>query len=368
MQVFQHPRLVASLMLSVVLGACAAAPSATTIPTNAATGQSQATTPASTSSAGSAATTVRLGYFPNITHSQALIGVARGDFQKALGANVTLDTKQFNAGPSVIEALFANQLDIAYIGPNPAINGYTKSNGEALRIVAGATSGGAALVVRPQSNITKPEDLAGKKLASPQLGNTQDVALRAYLADHGLKTKDKGGTVEVVPTDNPMILDLFKQGQIDGAWVPEPWASRLIVDGGGKLFLDERDLWPNGEFVTAHIIVSTAFLKAHPDLVKAFLQAHVEITQWEQQNSDQAKQLVNEQIKVLTGKALAKEVIDGAWGRMQITYDPISSSLVKSAESAYKAGFLKANPDLSGIYDLTLLNEVLAEKKLSAVK
>lgn len=364
MQVFRHSRLFASLVFSVMLGACAAAPAATAISTDAATGQSQA----SSSSASTAATTVRLGYFPNITHSQALIGVARGDFQKALGSSVTLDAKQFNAGPSVIEALFANQLDIAYIGPNPAINGYTKSNGEALRIVAGATSGGAALIVRPQSNIIKPEDLAGKKLASPQLGNTQDVALRAYLADHGLKTKDKGGTVEVVPTDNPMILDLFKQGQIDGAWVPEPWASRLIVDGGGTLFLDERDLWPDGEFVTAHIIVSTAFLRAHPDLVKAFLQAHVEITQWEQQNPDQAKQLVNEQIKALTGKALPTEVIDGAWGRMQITYDPISASLVKSAESAYKAGFLKANPDLSGIYDLTLLNEVLAEKKLSAVK
>jgi NitT/TauT family transport system substrate-binding protein len=230
----RRSQVFASLVLSIGLVACASAPA----------GQ-QPTTAANTSNTG-AATTVRLGYFPNITHSQALIGVARGDFQKALGSGVTLDAKQFNAGPSVIEALFANQLDIAYIGPNPAINGYTKSNGEALRIVAGATSGGAALVVRSESNIAKPEDLAGKKLASPQLGNTQDVALRAYLADHGLKTKDKGGTVEVVPTDNPQILDLFKQGQIDGAWVPEPWASRLIVDGGGKLFLDERDMWPQG--------------------------------------------------------------------------------------------------------------------------
>src|SRR4030095_12729200 len=158
-------------------------------------------------------------------------------------------------------ALFAGQLDLAYIGPNPAINGYVKSNGAALRIIAGATSGGAARVVRPAANINKPEDLAGKKLASPQLGNTQDVALRAYLVAHGLKPKDKGGDVEGISTDNPQILDLFKQGYIDGAWVPEPWASRLIVDGGGKLFLDERDLWPGGEFVTAHVIVSTSFLK-----------------------------------------------------------------------------------------------------------
>jgi NitT/TauT family transport system substrate-binding protein len=346
----QRLRIVTSLALTMVLAGCAVV--ATVVP------DPSPATPV----------TVRLGYFPNITHSQALIGVARGDFQKALGANVTLDAKQFNAGPSVIEALFANQLDIAYIGPNPAINGYIKSNGEALRIVAGATSGGAALVVCTESNIVDPADFAGKKIASPQLGNTQDVALRAYLADHGLKTKDKGGAVEVVPTDNPQILSLFKQGQIDGAWVPEPWASRLIIDGGGKLFLDERDLWPGGQFVTAHIIVSTAFLKAHPDLVKAFLRAHVEITQWEQQTPDQAKQLVNQQIKALTGQALPAAVIDSAWDRLYVTYDPISSSLVQSADAAYKAGFLKSNPDLDGIYDLTLLNEVLAEKQLSAVK
>jgi len=312
--------------------------------------------------------TVRVGYFPNITHSQALVGLARGDFQQALGANAKIEATAFNAGPSVIEALFANHVDISYIGPNPAINGYIKSNGEALRIVAGATSGGASFVVRPGANIATPEDLAGKKLASPQLGNTQDVALRAYLAEHGFKVAEKGGNVQVIPTDNPQILDLFRQGQIDGAWVPEPWAARLIVDGGGKLFLDERDLWPNGEFVTAHIIVSTQFLKQHPDLVKAFLRAHVQVTQWEQENPDQARQLVNDEIKRLTGKALAKEVIDGAWSRLRITYDPISASLVKSAQGAFEAGFIKEKPDLSNIYDLKLLNEVLKDKGLQPVK
>jgi NitT/TauT family transport system substrate-binding protein len=294
--------------------------------------------------------------------------VARGDFQKALGQRVTLDAKVFNAGPSVIEAMFAGQLDLSYIGPNPAINGYVQSNGQALRVIAGATSGGAALVVRPDANIAKPEDLGGKKIASPQLGNTQDVALRAYLVEHGLKPAEKGGNVQVVPTDNPQILDLFKLGQIDGAWVPEPWASRLIVDGGGKLFLDERDLWPGGDFVTANIIVSTQFLKEHPDLVKAWLRAHVEITQWELANPDQAKKISNDEIKRLTGKALASQVLDGAWSRMRITYDPISDSLFKSADAAYMAGFLKEKPDLSGIYDLTLLNQVLAERKLPAVK
>jgi len=312
--------------------------------------------------------TMRVGYFPNITHSQALVGVARGDFQKALGSDVTLDVKIFNAGPSVIEAMFAGQIDLSYIGPNPAINGYVQSKGEALRVMAGATSGGAAFIVRPDANIAKPEDLSGKKLASPQLGNTQDVALRAYLAAHGLKPAEKGGTVQVMPTDNPQILDLFKQGQIDGAWVPEPWASRLMVDGGGQLFLDERDLWPSGDFVTANIIVSAKFLKEHPDLVKAWLRAHVEVTQWELANPDQARQISNDEIKRLTGKALAKEVIEGAWSRMRVTYDPISDSLFKSADAAYTAGFLKEKPNLSSIYDLTLLNQVLKEKGLPAVK
>jgi NitT/TauT family transport system substrate-binding protein len=312
--------------------------------------------------------TMRVGYFPNITHSQALIGIARGDFQEALGPDVTLDVKVFNAGPSVIEAIFANQLDLAYIGPNPAINGYVKSEGQALRIVAGATSGGAAFVVRPETGIARPEDLAGKTLATPQLGNTQDVALRAYLAAHGLAPTENGGTVRVVPTANPQILDLFRQGQIDGAWVPEPWASRLVIEGGGQVFIDERDLWPAGDFVTAHVIVSTAFLQAHPDLVQDWLRAHVAITRWELEHPAEAQEIANAEIARLTGKALPATVLEMAWARMRITYDPISASLVQSAEGAYTAGFLQEKPDLSGIYELGLLNQVLEEQGLSPVK
>ncbi len=310
---------------------------------------------------------IRVGFFPNITHSQALIGLARGDFQQALGNNVTIKTTLFNAGPSAIEALFANQIDMTYIGPNPAINGYVQSKGEALRIVAGATSAGAAFVVRPAANIHTSADLAGKRIASPHLGNTQDVALRNYIVSQGLQTKEQGGTVEVIPTDNPQILDLFKLGQIDGAWVPEPWASRLIVEGGGQLFLDERDLWPNGDFVTAHIIVSTAFLKAHPDLVKAWLTAHVAVTQWEMEHPADAQALLNTEIEKLTGKKLQDAVLAQAWARMRPTWDPISASLVESANSAFAAGFLKAKPDLGNIYDLTLLNEVLKSKELPEV-
>jgi NitT/TauT family transport system substrate-binding protein len=313
---------------------------------------------------------MRVGYFPNITHSQALIGMARGDFQTALGESVEIQATQFNAGPSAIEAIFAGQIDLTYIGPNPAINGFIKSEGKALRIVCGATSGGAAFIVRPAAGIQTAADLAGKKIASPQLGNTQDVALRRFILDNGMKTLEQGGTVEVVPTNNPLILDMFRLGEIDGAWVPEPWASRLVVEGGGEVFLDERDLWPetNGEFVTAHIIVNTKFLEQHPDMVKAWIHAHVEITEWELDHPAEAQELLNVEIEKLTGKKLPAEVLSMAWGRMTVTWDPISTSLCTSAQSAYEAGFLKAAPVLDGIYDLSLLNAVLGEKDLTPVE
>src|SRR6266516_7946160 len=248
--------------------------------------------------------TLRLGYFPNLMHAVALVVVARGTFKDALGPNVHLETKTFNAGPALIEALFASDIDIGYVGPNPAINGYTRSNGAALRIIAGAASGGALFVVRSDEHIQGPSDLAKKKFASPQLGGTQDVALRYYLQQHGLQTADKGGNVQILPTDNPNILTLFKQGKIDGAWVPEPWATRLVVEGKGKVFLDERSLWPDGRFVTTNVVVRTAFLSQHPDIVNKFLQADVETTEYIQANPESAKSIVNGEIKRITGKAL----------------------------------------------------------------
>jgi NitT/TauT family transport system substrate-binding protein len=311
--------------------------------------------------------TIRVGYFPNITHSQALVGLARGDFQRALGDGVTIKPTTFNAGPSVIEALFGGEIDLAYIGPNPAINGYVQSKGEALRVVAGATSGGAALVVRKDAGISGPEDLAGRKLASPQLGNTQDVALRAWLGRNGLASRDKGGSVDVIPTQNPQILDLFRRGDIDGAWVPEPWASRLVVDGGGAILVDERSLWPGGDFVTAHVIVSTKFLRAHPDLVRKWLEAHVAVTEWELAHPDDAKAILNEEIGKLTGKKLADAVLTQAWERMRPTWDPIAPSLLASADAAHAAGFLREKPNLDGIYDITLLKEILRAKKLPEI-
>ncbi len=224
--------------------------------------------------------TVRVGAFPNITHSQAMVGKANGAFEKAMGPSVKIEWKTFNAGPSAIEALFAGAIDMTYIGPNPTISGYVRSNGEALRVVAGSGSGGAALVVRNDSGIQKPADFRGKKVASPQLGNTQDVALRSWLKANGLKSVDKGGDVQVIPLANPDQLILFLKKELDAAWAPEPWATRLIREGNGRLFLDERTLWPNGQFVCANLIVSAKFLKEHPDLVKNWLRAQVELTDW----------------------------------------------------------------------------------------
>ncbi len=313
--------------------------------------------------------TIRVGYFPNITHAQAMIGIADGTFQRALGNNVTIDPKVFNAGPSAVEAMFAGQLDLSYIGPNPAINGYVKSKGAALRIIAGATSGGAVLVVRGDAGINRAADFRGKKIASPQLGNTQDVALRAWLTKQGFKLTEQGGDTQVIPTANPDILTLFQKKEIDAAWVPEPWGARLVRETGARIFLDERDLWDNGQFTTACIIVSTAFLKDHPDLVRLWLAAHVELTQRINADPSAAKKKLNGEIERLTGKALDAAVLDDAWSRQTITYDPISASLFGSADAAFNLGFLgDTPPQLDNIYDLTLLNQVLKDKGLAAVK
>jgi NitT/TauT family transport system substrate-binding protein len=314
-------------------------------------------------------TVIRVGAFPNITHPQAMVGKANGWFEKALGSNVKIDWKSFNAGPSAIEALFSGAIDITYIGPNPAITGFVRSQGEALRIVAGATSGGASLIVRNDSGIDKPEDFHGKKVASPQMGNTQDVALRAWLKAHAMKSSDKGGDVQVVPLANPDQLTLFLKKELDAAWAPEPWATRLIREGNGRLFLDERDLWPQGQFVTAHLIVSTKFLRDHPDLVKTWIRAHVELTDWINGHLPEAKKILNQQIQKETTKALSAGVLDEAFGHLQVTYDPMRNALLTSARSAYEAGFLgRQMPDLSGMYDLSLLNQVLTEKGKKAIQ
>ncbi len=312
---------------------------------------------------------VRVGHFPNITHSQPMIGKAQGWFDRALSPEARVEWKTFNAGPAAIEALFAGAIDMAYIGPNPTISGYVRSQGEALRVVAGATSGGAALVVRADAGIQKPEDFRGKKIASPQLGNTQDVALRAWLQAHKLRLREKGGDVQVIPIANPDQLTLFLKKEIDAAWAPEPWASRLVREANGRIFLDERDLWPNGQFVTTHLIVSTKFLREHRALVKKWIRVHVELTEWINKNLAGARQLLNQQIQKETGKPLPAPLLDDSFSRLQVTYDPIRSSLLTSARWAFETGLLgRKQPDLSGLYDLSILNEVLREKKAKPVQ
>ncbi len=321
------------------------------------------------STPGFAQAVIRVGAFPNITHAQPMVGEANGWFDKALGPTVKIQWTSFNAGPSAIEALFAGAIDMTYVGPNPAITGYVRSQGEALRVIAGAASGGASLVVRNDSGIQKPEDFHGKKVATPQMGNTQDVALRAWLKAHGMKSTDKGGDVQVIPLANPDQLTLFLKKELDAAWAPEPWATRLIREGNGRLFLDERDLWPQGQFVITHLIVSTKFLREHPELVKDWIQAHVALTDWINGHLPEAKKILNQQLQKETGKPLPPDVLDDAFSRLQITYDPLRNSLLTSARSAYDAGFLgRRMPDLSGMYDLTLLNQVLAEKGKKAIQ
>ena len=322
----------------------------------------------SANGASSGAVTLRLGYFPNVTHAQAIVGLARGTFKQALGDSVPIDTKTFNAGGDEITALLAGQIDIGYIGPSPAVNGYVRSKGDDVRIIAGAVSGGAELIVRDGAGISSPADFANKKVATPQLGNTQDVALRKWLKDNGLAAKEQGGNVTVIPTDNATTLTAFQQGEIDAAWAPEPWGTRLIQEAGGKLFLDEKDLWPDGKFSTTTVIARTDFLNAHPDVVLNFLRGHIETTQWIAANPAEAKQLVNDGIQQLTSKALKQQTIDEAWTRITPTFDPLASAIRTASDNAFALGFLGASkPDLSKLFALDLLNQALREKNLPEV-
>lgn len=299
---------------------------------------------------------VRLAYFPNVTHAPALVGVAHGYFQRALPEGVALDTRVFNAGPEEMEALLAGEVDVGYVGPSPAINTYLRSHGRALRVVAGACSGGACLVARRDSPITGIASLGGKRLAVPQLANTQDVSARHFLSVQGLRPREKGGTVEVLPVRNPDILVLFLRKQLDAAWVPEPWASRLILEADARLVLDERDLWPQGRFTTTVMIVRRGFLEQHPDWVEAMLRAHIKAINWLKQDADEAQTAVNAELLRLTGKKLPTEVLQQAWRRLEFTTDPIRSSMETFVGAAGDAGYLPAElRDVQALFELTLL-------------
>jgi NitT/TauT family transport system substrate-binding protein len=318
--------------------------------------------------------TLRVGHFPNVTHAQALIahGMSRagnGWFEQRLGPEVQVEWFVYNAGPSAMEAIFARSLDLAYVGPNPAINAHLKSRGEEIRIVAGACSGGAALVVQGDGRIVTDADFRGKKIATPQFGNTQDVAARAWLLSKGLRVTMSGGDARVLPTANPDQLALFQKGDLDAVWTVEPWVTRLELEAKGRVYLEERDLWPGtgGKYVTTHLASSARLLKERPALLKQWIAAHVELTQWIVAHPDEAKRILNAEIKAESTKALPPAVLDGAWRRLELTHDPVRGSLLKSAEDAHRIGFLREKPDLSRIYDLRLLHEVLREKNLPEV-
>ena len=300
---------------------------------------------------------LRLGYFDNLTHAAALVGLEQGFFTEALG-DTTLNAQAFGAGPAAIEAISAGAIDAAYVGPNPAVNTFVQSDGRSAVIVAGATIGGAALVVR--DGIDSPADLAGTTLASPQLGNTQDVALRSWLEDEGYATSTTGGgDVTVAPTDNARALTLFQSGQIDGAWLPEPWVSRLVLEANGHVLVEEADLWPNGEFATTVLLVGADFNRDHPQTVRALLQGHTASVAWLNEHKSKAAAVINQKLAADTGKPLSDAVINRALGGLHFTNDPLAGTFEVSLQKAVASGTAK-DGDLNGLFDLTQLNGVLA--------
>jgi NitT/TauT family transport system substrate-binding protein len=307
---------------------------------------------------------VRVGYFPNITHATAIVADKEGFFAKYLG-RTRLAVSTFNAGPDAIEALKSGALDATYVGPGPATTAYINSAGQALTVVAGAATGGTSLVVDP--SIKSAADLRDKKVSTPQLGNTQDIALRYWLKQNGLKTDlQGGGDVNVLPQANAQIVSAFKQKLIAGAWVPEPYATQL-VQAGGKVLVDERDLWPGKKFAITVLAVRTDFLKAHPQTVKALLSGDLDASDFIAKDPAKAQKDVGDLIAKISGKPLKPAVTTAAWKQLTFTVDPVPSSLLTGAQHAYQVGVLKTEPKLNGLLDLTLLNQLLKERGRQAI-
>lgn len=312
--------------------------------------------------------TIRVGHFPTITHAQGVIGHGlsrqnQGWFEKSFGPDIDIQWFIYSDGPSAMEAVFADSIDLVYVGPSPTINAYIRSKGKILRIIAGACSGGAALVVQPE--IKTIPDFKGKKIATPQFGNTQDVAARSWFKKQGFHVILTGGDLNIIPMSGSSQLTLFKQKVMDGAWNVEPWVSRLVLEAGGVVFLNESEIWPEtgGEYVTTHLISSQKFLDEHSELVRTWVQSHVNLTKWINQHPNEAKALVNRELKEEIKKDLSQEVLDRAWKQLKITNNPIPLSLFITAEEAYRIGFIKQKPDLEGIYDLRFLKEALKQSK-----
>ncbi|MGH3323392.1 MAG: ABC transporter substrate-binding protein [Streptomyces sp.] len=310
---------------------------------------------------------VKVGYFGNVTHATPLVGLRKnGEIPRELGGT-KVSTQVFNAGPAAIEALNAKAVDMTWVGPSPAVNGYAKSGGKNLKIVSGATSGGASLVVNPDK-IKSLKDLKGKRIATPQLGNTQDVALLNYLAEKGHKVSPETGKgeVSVLRQDNKEIPTTFQQGGIDGAWVPEPTASNLVAKGG-KVLLNEKKLWKDGKFVTTNLVVRQDFLKKHPDVVEAVVRGSVRANAWINDHPDEAKKHINSALERDAGKRLPQPVLDSAFKDIEVTDDPLAATLKQEAAHGVTSG-LQKKADLKGIYDLSILNRVLKGEGRPAVE
>ncbi len=293
---------------------------------------------------------LQVGHFPNISHAQALVAhqlsrQGKGWFEERLGKDVKIEWRLFNAGPSAMESMFAEAVDITYVGPNPAINAYSKTRGRDIRIIAGSADGGAALVVNPKLAIQKPSDFKGKKIATPQLGNTQDVACRAWLIDNGIKVVlGAGGDAQVIPTSNPEQISLFKMGNLDAAWTVEPWVTRLEKEAGGKIFLLQK------EAVTTVVVTCNRLLKKRPDIVEKFVKAHQELTDWINKNPVEAQKLARQELEDLTGGNLPESLVSEAWSRLSFTSNINKDELQKFVEDAHKCGLLRRKPNMKSFY------------------
>lgn len=304
-------------------------------------------------------TKIRLGYFPNVTHAQALIGMETGLFAAAVDGQ--LEPRVFKAGPVAIEALFAGEIDLLYVGPSPAVNGYLRSGGAALRVISGAMSGGAVLVLRNALTFEGAHSLEGLRLASPAYANTQDIALRAYLQEAGVKA-------EVITVTAADMAALFARNELDGAWVPEPWGARLAREAPVRVVVDERELWQAGQFTTTLLVARAQFLGSHPDLVKRFLTAHVDVTDWMVQHPEEAVQSIQSHLQQLLGKEMATDLLQEALGRMAPTYDPLVQTVLRTATRARALGYLPAEGALNtNLFDLQLLTAVLQERGLPPI-
>lgn len=297
---------------------------------------------------------LRLGMFPNLTHAPAYVGLEEGIFDEVL-APTRVEVSYFNSGSDAGTALQSGSIDATYIGPGPAIGLYVQEPGS-VAVVSGVASGGASLVIRSGVEVSSAEDLAGKKIAVPGIGNTQDVALRTWLHEQDLGTNDEGGEVHVSAIDNTTLVQSFEAGDVDGAWEPEPWPSLLVAQGLAEPFLDESTLWPDGSFVTTHLVVNTAYMDAHPDVVRKLVQANVEAIELIAEDPARAKAAAQAGLIKAGAPSLDQAVVDAAWARLTFTWDPIASSLEKDAADAYALGYLEREP--TGILDLYRLDDL----------